>query len=694
MDQVLALMTKLSEEVAVQQNQAKRINKYQQLFQVTESRYDDLYVVVDEIELKRAMWSGLKATEIDDFLDLGDETEQDGASETSDGRVVAPIKKKARGTGKQKIDRGESFTLGLLLQNNVMEHKEQIAQISVEATQEGALEELLRKVQTKWADIEFTVKLYKESKDVYILGSVEDVIMALEDSMVTMSTITASSATSATATPMKFHISSRATSAVLRQPQLMLRRSRCIATREGRAVTAEQPLPLPLPSEMEAQGNPTVDNAASDSPREVCSTNPLVPQVQQVSSTATPAGALDAAPVRQQGETMTAFMAGLATYMQQVQEEQRREAAAEAARLNAIARDAEQRRWQHAEAAANHNKAQQDATSVLMQLEAAHTAALQAWNVDPAETTEPIAEEQTKAALTNMMHRVILTYNWQQVELAQQAHVICGYEETLKSLPARLDMLEKDDVPHWHTTSSSTDPSIRELEGRMDHLVALVVNLNSFQRLATISQQIAALQADLRQLQRQPTGTCNNMTSKQYKMLKFSIDKFDDYHKVDPISLRQGFTNELSIHLVSPESKISALYVCSTGASQVWLNHLAQTEGVEVTKLYTKITWESKTEKWRKRFIVDDAQGKGANRIFTMHQGRQSTREWLTEWQKRVTILNLDIPFVHLRREFFQRSVDALSTALGERSLSKDFDQIVEKACEVIQTNQWAANER
>ncbi|GBG69240.1 hypothetical protein CBR_g3939 [Chara braunii] len=44
-------------------------------------------------------------TEIDDFPDLGELTEQDGASETSDGGVVAPIKEKARGTGKKKVGR-------------------------------------------------------------------------------------------------------------------------------------------------------------------------------------------------------------------------------------------------------------------------------------------------------------------------------------------------------------------------------------------------------------------------------------------------------------------------------------------------------------------------------------------------------------------------------------------------------------
>ncbi|GBG67582.1 hypothetical protein CBR_g711 [Chara braunii] len=46
-----------------------------------------------------------QSTEIDDFPDLGEFTEHDGASETSDGGVVAPIKEKARGAGKKKVVR-------------------------------------------------------------------------------------------------------------------------------------------------------------------------------------------------------------------------------------------------------------------------------------------------------------------------------------------------------------------------------------------------------------------------------------------------------------------------------------------------------------------------------------------------------------------------------------------------------------
>ena len=80
----------------------------------------------------------------------------------------------------------------VLLDAKVQDWRDAIAQVSTEATQELALEELLAKVQSKWTDVEFGVLPYKEIKDVYILAGIEEVQVALEDSMVTMSTIMAS----------------------------------------------------------------------------------------------------------------------------------------------------------------------------------------------------------------------------------------------------------------------------------------------------------------------------------------------------------------------------------------------------------------------------------------------------------------------------------------------------------------------
>lgn len=70
--------------------------------------------------------------------------------------------------------------------------RDRVCAISAEATQEAALEGMLRKVQEKWTGVELTVKQYKEAKDAYILGSVEDVQTVLEDSLAMMSTICSS----------------------------------------------------------------------------------------------------------------------------------------------------------------------------------------------------------------------------------------------------------------------------------------------------------------------------------------------------------------------------------------------------------------------------------------------------------------------------------------------------------------------
>ena len=70
--------------------------------------------------------------------------------------------------------------------------RDRVCAISAEATQEAALEGMLRKVQEKWIGVELTVKQYKEAKDAYILGSVEDVQAVLEDSLAMMATISSS----------------------------------------------------------------------------------------------------------------------------------------------------------------------------------------------------------------------------------------------------------------------------------------------------------------------------------------------------------------------------------------------------------------------------------------------------------------------------------------------------------------------
>ena len=84
----------------------------------------------------------------------------------------------------------ENVTLGQLIDIGVMEHTERLVEISTEAVQEGALDELFEnKVKAVWRKSEFIVNSFKESKEVFILGSVEEIMTNLDDSLVTLNTI-------------------------------------------------------------------------------------------------------------------------------------------------------------------------------------------------------------------------------------------------------------------------------------------------------------------------------------------------------------------------------------------------------------------------------------------------------------------------------------------------------------------------
>ncbi|KAK3247052.1 hypothetical protein CYMTET_43439 [Cymbomonas tetramitiformis] len=235
-DVVVAYVTDLREKLKVQETGAKRIQKYQKLFKVMESKYDELDETVGDVDLKEMLWQGKR-----EWADL---TEEWGEMKFEDiditnmeekvGRFYKQVMKAERGLPSNKvvpeqkdkveefkgtipviaslrnknlkerhwdkveeiigrpIVRDGNFTLNSLMALKVMDFAEEIGIVSTEATQEGVLEELLAKVQAKWADVEFSVLSYKESKDVFILGGVDEVMVTLEDSMVTMATILSS----------------------------------------------------------------------------------------------------------------------------------------------------------------------------------------------------------------------------------------------------------------------------------------------------------------------------------------------------------------------------------------------------------------------------------------------------------------------------------------------------------------------
>ncbi|GFR44385.1 hypothetical protein Agub_g5605 [Astrephomene gubernaculifera] len=235
-DKVVAYLQQLKEAVDRLQAESARINKYQRLFKVPESKSEDLGDTADEVNLKLNLWLGRAewesitdiwcVTHFDslDMTTLEDTTQRfhkmvykmerglppnklvpKFRTAVDDFRNLLPVVSALRNralkerhwskifeTIGQQIPRDNTFTLQVLLDAKVQVWKDAISTISTEATQEMALEELLAKVSNKWVDLEFNVIPYKESKDVFILGGIEDIQIALEDSMVTMSTILAS----------------------------------------------------------------------------------------------------------------------------------------------------------------------------------------------------------------------------------------------------------------------------------------------------------------------------------------------------------------------------------------------------------------------------------------------------------------------------------------------------------------------
>ncbi|GBG69800.1 hypothetical protein CBR_g4629 [Chara braunii] len=157
---------------------------------------------------------------------------------------------------------------------------------------------------------------------------------------------------------------------------------------------------------------------------------------------------------------------------------------------------------------------------------------------------------------------------------------------------------------------SSIASSSRQLEERVDHVVAMLGDINTFAAPTTVSSQLHTLKTEFQQLQ----STNADENPKMYKMPTFQLDKFDDYTQQDPVLWWEAFTTQLRILPVAKHAYIDALFLNSKGGCQTWLSHLATSHGVDVPDLKDKITWEELTRLWKKRFIVDDAPTLAINR--------------------------------------------------------------------------------
>ncbi|GBG74034.1 hypothetical protein CBR_g17744 [Chara braunii] len=109
--------------------------------------------------------------------------------------------------------------------------------------------------------------------------------------------------------------------------------------------------------------------------------------------------------------------------------------------------------------------------------------------------------------------------------MAEADAVTQSYEDATRALNSRVLDLEQA-APGPDAGVSSNAPSNRQLEERVDHVVAMLGDISTFAAPTTISNQLDTLKTKVQQLQL--TNTDGNSTN-HYKMPTFQIEKFDDY---------------------------------------------------------------------------------------------------------------------------------------------------------------------
>ncbi|GBG66589.1 hypothetical protein CBR_g64862 [Chara braunii] len=412
-----------------------------------------------------------------------------------------------------------------------------------------------------------------------------------------------------------------------------------------------------------------------------CATSATVPR-QQCPATMT--GSVLGMPGQLANESIAGYRQRFETQLALIAAEEQRQLAAKALRLQAEAAATAEKQRLQAEADADTQARRKEAQDLLQQHETTSIKRLKFWHFEPsAEHNDATPEEQHKEFMAKFMTRLIYTCNHLQSELANLQRAVRNHkdqhEDAARALDSRLQDLEQT-APRPEAGESSSAPFTRQLEEHVDHVVAMLGDISTFAAPATISHQLNTLKTEIRQRQQLSDPDRSTSTAKHYKMPTFRIEKFDDYTHQDPVVWWQGFTTELGIFEVPEHLFIGVLFLNAKGGCQIWLSHMATVHGVQVFDLHKKVSWEDLTKEWTKRFIVDDAPALAINRIFTMAQGNTATRDWLTDWQKIVATPDLDLPFPHLRQEFYNRSCTALSLALGDREQYNTFAEIINKA--------------
>ncbi|KAL0216161.1 hypothetical protein P9112_008345 [Eukaryota sp. TZLM1-RC] len=195
--------------------------------------YDDVLSMMDEVSLKHALWTSYREwTNITShwlsvpFSSLDTDSMQQevqnyfkSASKIERGlekNVMASKFKKAVEVFKQslpvvvdlrneklklrhrqkieqifglKFPSEEELTFDWLIQHGAVKHAPDINAVALEATNEANLEELIKQIEDGWTEVNLQLVNHRDSKELFIISTVEDIVTLLEDNQQLLSTM-------------------------------------------------------------------------------------------------------------------------------------------------------------------------------------------------------------------------------------------------------------------------------------------------------------------------------------------------------------------------------------------------------------------------------------------------------------------------------------------------------------------------
>ncbi|GBG62323.1 hypothetical protein CBR_g29931 [Chara braunii] len=317
--------------------------------------------------------------------------------------------------------------------------------------------------------------------------------------------------------------------------------------------------------------------------------------------------------------------------------------AEQAARQQAAADSAAAARQQQQQLEASQTQARFQAAMNLLNEEAAYGRVLRQQHFRATEEQEePTEDERSRENTAVLIENLLYTCNWQQRELLAMRQVLIRHEGNFKAMDQNITALQADTsmldaadsqqqaindrlqdsvdagmarlsaVESIGGAVSDSSPVLaaqaKQLDERINHLVASLGDISKFVGAATVSNQLQTLSDRVDQ---RPAAA-----TKEWKMPNFKIEKFDDYHKTDPLQWWMAFNAEADVHHTPPLRQMDALYLQLIGGAQEFMTHMAVTLECTIATLHTKITWEEFEKKLKTRFMCLPRQGQGKCQAF------------------------------------------------------------------------------